>query len=310
MNYSDETADEMAKLQDEIDAENLWDLDSQVELAMDALRCPPGDADVDQALGRRARRVALCQLLLDQPDLLLLDEPTNHLDAEIGAWLEGHLRNYPGADPDRHPRPLLPRQRRRLDPRARPRPRHSLRGQLLGLAGAEAEAARAGRPRGRGAPAARSSASANGSRRRPRRARPSPRRAIQRYEELLEAGEREADRRPRRSSFRVAERLGQNVIDVEGLTQGLRRQAADRRPDLQAAAGRHRRRHRPERRRQDHAVPHDHRPGEAGRRHDHASARPCSSATSTRSATRSTATRPCGRRSPAATTSSCSASAR
>jgi ATP-binding cassette ChvD family protein len=96
-NYSDETADEMAKLQDEIDAKNLWDLDSQVDLAMDALRCPPDDADVARLSGGERRRVALCRLLLDQPDLLLLDEPTNHLDAESVNWLEGHLRNYPGA---------------------------------------------------------------------------------------------------------------------------------------------------------------------------------------------------------------------
>jgi energy-dependent translational throttle protein EttA len=96
-NYSDETADEMAKLQDEIDSKNLWDLDSQVDLAMDALRCPPDEADVEKLSGGERRRVALCRLLLDQPDLLLLDEPTNHLDAESVNWLEGHLRNYPGA---------------------------------------------------------------------------------------------------------------------------------------------------------------------------------------------------------------------
>ena len=96
-NYSDETADEMAKLQDEIDSKNLWDLDSQVDQAMDALRCPPDDSDVTKLSGGERRRVALCRLLLDQPDLLLLDEPTNHLDAESVNWLEGHLRNYPGA---------------------------------------------------------------------------------------------------------------------------------------------------------------------------------------------------------------------
>jgi ATP-binding cassette ChvD family protein len=96
-NYSDETAEEMAKLQDEIDSKNLWDLDSQVDLAMDALRCPADDADISKLSGGEKRRVALCRLLLDQPDLLLLDEPTNHLDAESVNWLEGHLRNYPGA---------------------------------------------------------------------------------------------------------------------------------------------------------------------------------------------------------------------
>src|SRR6185437_12532074 len=96
MNYSDETADEMAKLQDEIDAGNLWDLDAQVEIAMDALRLPPGDAKVDTLSGGEKRRVALCRLLLQKPDLLLLDEPTNHLDAESVAWLERTLQDYPG----------------------------------------------------------------------------------------------------------------------------------------------------------------------------------------------------------------------
>ena len=97
MNYSDETADEGAKLQDIIDSQNLWDLENQVEMAMDALRCPPGDAEVTSLSGGEKRRIALCQLLLRQPDLLLLDEPTNHLDAETIAWLEKHLREYPGA---------------------------------------------------------------------------------------------------------------------------------------------------------------------------------------------------------------------
>jgi ATP-binding cassette ChvD family protein len=97
MNYSDETADEATKLQDQIDSQNLWDLESQVQMAMDALGCPPGDADVTKLSGGERRRVAMCALLLSKPDLLLLDEPTNHLDAETTAWLEKHLREYEGA---------------------------------------------------------------------------------------------------------------------------------------------------------------------------------------------------------------------
>jgi len=96
-NYSDETAEEMTRLQDEIEAKGLWDLDSKIDQAMDALRCPPDDAELDKLSGGEKRRVALCRLLLEAPDLLLLDEPTNHLDAETVAWLEGHLESYPGA---------------------------------------------------------------------------------------------------------------------------------------------------------------------------------------------------------------------
>jgi energy-dependent translational throttle protein EttA len=95
-NYSDETADEFARLQDQIDAQNLWDLDKQVELAMDALRLPPGDADVTTLSGGERRRVALCRLLLQPADMLLLDEPTNHLDAESVAWLERFLKDFKG----------------------------------------------------------------------------------------------------------------------------------------------------------------------------------------------------------------------
>ena len=95
-NYTDETADEMAALQDKIDAQNLWDLDAQVEQAMDALRCPDPEADVNNLSGGEKRRVALCKLLLEAPDMLLLDEPTNHLDAESVSWLERHLSDYAG----------------------------------------------------------------------------------------------------------------------------------------------------------------------------------------------------------------------
>ena len=96
MNYSDETADEMAALQDQIDAENLWDLDSQIDVSMEALRCPADDAEIANLSGGELRRVALCKLLLEAPDMLLLDEPTNHLDAETIAWLQQHLIDYKG----------------------------------------------------------------------------------------------------------------------------------------------------------------------------------------------------------------------
>ena len=96
MNYSDDTADEMAELQDKIDAENLWDLDIQIDVSLEALRCPPDDADVGSLSGGERRRVALCKLLLEAPEMLLLDEPTNHLDAETIAWLQKHLIDYNG----------------------------------------------------------------------------------------------------------------------------------------------------------------------------------------------------------------------
>ena len=96
MNYSDETADEMARLQDIIDGQNLWDLDAQVEQALQALNCPPPHASVENLSGGERRRVALTKLLLSRPDILLLDEPTNHLDAETTDWLQHYLENYPG----------------------------------------------------------------------------------------------------------------------------------------------------------------------------------------------------------------------
>jgi energy-dependent translational throttle protein EttA len=96
MNYSDDTADEFSRVQEQIDAADAWNLDTTLEIAMDALRCPPADADVTTLSGGERRRVALCRLLLRQPDLLLLDEPTNHLDAESVGWLENHLRDYKG----------------------------------------------------------------------------------------------------------------------------------------------------------------------------------------------------------------------
>ena len=104
---------EMGDLQTDLDHAYAWDLDSRLDQAMDALRCPPPDAIVDTLSGGERRRVALCKLLLQQPDLLLLDEPTNHLDAESVQWLEGHLASLPRLRAGRHPRPVLPGQRRR-----------------------------------------------------------------------------------------------------------------------------------------------------------------------------------------------------
>ena len=308
MNYSDETADEMTKLQDEIEAQGLWDLDSKVDQAMEALVCPPDDAEVTHLSGGEKRRVALCKLLLDQPDLLLLDEPTNHLDAETVNWLEGHLRKYPGAIL------IVTHDRYFLD---------NVTGWILEL------------DRGRGIPYQGNYSSWLGQKQKrleqegreeesrqktlareqewiaasPRARQAKSKARYQRYEDLLAKA---AEKGPTTAQIviPVAERLGQNVIDLRAPQQGVRRQSPDRRPHLQAAARRHRRHHRPQRRRQDHAVPHDHRAGASRIAAPSRSGNRSISAMSTSRATASTARRPCGRRFPAASTSSSSASAR
>ena len=218
MNYSDETADEMTKLQDEIEAKGLWDLDSKVDQAMDSLRCPPDDADVSKLSGGERRRVALCQLLLSQPDLLLLDEPTNHLDAETVAWLEGHLRTYPGAilivTHDRYFLDNVTGWILELD-RGRGIPYEgnyttwlAAKQKRLVQEGRESEAHQRTLQREQEwmaqSPKARQAKS---------KAR------IQRYEELVQ---KQNDKGPSTAQIiiPVAERLGANVVDFEGLSKG------------------------------------------------------------------------------------------
>ena len=246
MNYSDETAEEMAKLQDDIDAQNLWDLDSQIDVSMEALRCPPDDADVSTLSGGERRRVALCKLLLEAPDMLLLDEPTNHLDAETIAWLQQHLIDYKGTIL------IVTHDRYFLD---------DITGWILEL------------DRGRGIPyegnysawleqkAKRLEQEAREDKskqktlerelewmRQGQKARQAKSKArIQAYNELANQSEREKITRAQ-IVIPNGPRLGSKVIEVREPLQAHGRQAADRRPFLQPAPRRHRRRDRPQRR--------------------------------------------------------------
>jgi ATP-binding cassette ChvD family protein len=219
MNYSEETADEMTRLQDEIEAKGLWDLDSKVDQAMDALRCPPDGAAIDTLSGGERRRVALCRLLLEAPDLLLLDEPTNHLDAEMVAWLEGHLRSYPGAilivTHDRYFLDNVTGWILELD-RGRGIPYQGNYSAWLGQKQKRLEQeGREDEARQRTLAAEREWIAAS-----PRARQAKSKARYQRYDDLLKKAT-EKQSQSAQIIIPVSERLGQNVIDFEGLAKGF-----------------------------------------------------------------------------------------
>ncbi len=218
-NYSEDTADEMTNLQDEIEAQGLWDLDSQVEQAMEALGCPPDDWDVSKLSGGERRRVALCKLLLEKPEMLLLDEPTNHLDAETVNWLEGHLRNYPGAilivTHDRYFLDNVTGWILELD-RGKGIPYEGNYSSWLGQKQKRmAQESSEDKARQRAIEAESEWISSS-----PRARQAKSKARIQRYDDLVA---KQNDKAPTTAQIiiPVAERLGNNVIDFEGVTKGF-----------------------------------------------------------------------------------------
>ena len=301
--------EEQGEVQDRIDRTDAWSLDRMLDIAMDALRLPPGDAEVDQPLRRRAppRRAVPAAALVARPAAARrADQPPRRRVGGVARALPGRVR---GHGRRRHPRPLLPRQRRRLDPRARPRPRHPVPGQLLVVARAEAGAPGRRGEAGVGPPADARSASSSGCGWRRGRGTPRARRASPRTSSCW-------PRRPRSSSTRSrsTSRPGRGSATWSSRPTALRKGYGDRLLiddlDFSLPRGRHRRRDRPERRRQDDALPHDRRPGAARRRR--AARRPVGAARLRRPGPRRPRSRrtPSGRRSPAARTGSRSASAR
>ena len=263
--YSGDLLEEMGRLQEKLDHRDAWDLDSRVEQAMDALRCPPPDADVSVLSGGERRRVALCRLLLSQPDLLLLDEPTNHLDAESVAWLEQHLGKYPGTvvavTHDRYFLDNVAGWILELD-RGRAYPYEGNYSTYL-----ETKAARMKVEGQRDAKLRRRlEEELEWVRSSPRARQAKSRARLGRYEQMAaEAASRQ------KLDFEEIQippgpRLGSLVVEADQPGQGVRGPDADRRAQLQPAAERHRRGYRPERGRQDHLAEDDPRGGSAGRR--------------------------------------------